>query len=288
MTDAVHAKGSFIFCQLWVLGRAASTKVLGRDGLEVLSSSDIPIPTDGSSKPRAMSEDEIWSMIGGYALGAKNAVEVAGFDGVEIHGANGYMVDQFTQDTCNNRTDRWGGSVENRARFGIEVAKAVVNAVGKEKVGIRLSPYNSIQGMGMEDPEPQFTHLIRELKGLDLAYLHMVQPRVHGILDMENATESLDWAIEAWGHDKPLILAGAYTIETANKDVEKYKDYELLIAFGRHFIANPDLPYRLRKGLELNKYNRSTFYAAGKSEGYIDYPFSKHWEEDVQGQQPRL
>jgi NADPH2 dehydrogenase len=281
VTDAVHAKGSYIVCQLWALGRAASAKVMTKEGLEVISSSSIPI-TPKSSVPRPMSKDEIWNMVGGYAMGARNAVFEAGFDGVEIHGANGYLVDQFTQDTCNDRTDEWGGSVENRCRFAVEVTKACIAAVGKERVGIRLSPYNEYQGMLMKDPKPTFTYLINELAKLDVMYLHMTTPRIQGTDDAEHPTKyDMDWAIETWPKQKPLILCGAYTKESGTKEVDhKWKDHVLLLAIGRHFISTPDLPYRWKKGIEWNKYNRGTFYKAMSEEGYIDYPFSSEFLAD--------
>ncbi|KAK3079676.1 Chanoclavine-I aldehyde reductase fgaOx3, partial [Coniosporium uncinatum] len=144
ITDAVHAKGSYIFCQLWALGRAANPKVLKKEGCDFVSSSAVGM-SDNSPVPRAMEEQEILQFIDEYAEAAKRCIEIAGFDGVEIHGANGYLVDQFTQDTCNKRTDSWGGSIEKRARFGLEVAKAVTKAVGVERTGMRLSPWSTFQ-----------------------------------------------------------------------------------------------------------------------------------------------
>jgi NADPH2 dehydrogenase len=287
VTDAVHAKGSYIYCQLWCLGRAAQAKVMERNGLDVVSSSPVAISAE-NAVPRAMTEEEVWSMVGAYAMAARAAVLEAGFDGVEIHGANGYMVDQFTQDTCNKREDRWGGSIENRARFALEVTKACVAAVGPERVGIRLSPYSEYQAMRMTDPEPQFTYLIKELSKLRLSYLHMTTPRVQGATDVKNPVENMDWAVKAWGNVSPVILAGGYRINTAKGDVdEKFKDYDICIAFGRYFISTPDLPFRLRTGVEVNRYDRGTFYAATKPEGYIDYPFSNQWKE-VEKNQSRL
>lgn len=145
ITDTVHAKGSFIFLQLWALGRAGNPNLLNEDGFPYISSSAVELnPKYGP--PRELTVDEIQEYTQLYAQAAKNAVERAGFDGVEIHGANGYLVDQFTQDTCNRRTDRYGGSVENRSRFGLEVAKAVADAVGEERTGFRISPWSTFQG----------------------------------------------------------------------------------------------------------------------------------------------
>lgn len=189
VTDAIHAKGSKAFVQLWHLGRAAYPDPIGSGGAlpddafdytkDFVSSSNVPM-YEGGPAPRPLTEEEIWATVQDYATAAKNAVEKGGFDGVEIHGAHGYLIDQFTQDTCNKRTDAWGGSIENRARFAVEVAKAVVQAVGKERVGIRLSPWSTFQGMRMAEPISQFSYLISQLRQLELAFLHLVEPRVAG------------------------------------------------------------------------------------------------------------
>ena len=278
ITDAVHKKGSYIICQLWALGRAATPEIVRKEAGEkaFVSSSPIPIQA-GDEAPRALEEEEIWAFIADYAQAAKNAIE-AGFDGVEIHGANGYLVDQFTQDVSNHRTDAWGGSVEKRSRFGLEVAKAVVEAVGSEKVGIRLSPFSTFQGMKVADPITQFSHQIEGLKDLKLAYIHLVESRVAGSADIE-PTEKVDPLLKVWGKSGPVLLAGGFQPDSAKRAVEEeYTGHDLIIVFGRHFISNPDLPFRIEKGLELTKYNRNTFYKAKSPEGYVDYPFSKEWE----------
>ena len=278
VTDAVHKKGSYIFCQLWALGRTADPAIVRSEAGEKWFASSSAVPMEaGRETPRALEEEEIWGFVGDYAQAAKNAIE-AGFDGVEIHGANGYLMDQFTQDTANKRTDAWGGSVEKRSRFALEVARVVVDAIGSEKVGIRLSPFSSFQGMKMADPLPQFSHLIAGLKDLDLAYLHLVESRVTGNADIES-TDKVDPLLEIWGQTKPVLLAGGFQPGSAKLAVEEeYRGYNVLIVFGRHFIANPDLPFRIEKGIELTKYNRNTFYIAKSPVGYIDYPFSKEWE----------
>ncbi|EOD45717.1 putative nadh:flavin oxidoreductase nadh oxidase family protein [Neofusicoccum parvum UCRNP2] len=281
VTDAVHVKGSKIWVQLWALGRAANPEVLEKEGLkdQFVSSSAVPMG-DGSPTPRALSEEEIQSYIQDYAQAAKNAVEKAGFDGVEVHGANGYLVDQFSQDTSNKRTDRWGGSVENRARFGLEVSRAVSQAVGPEKTGIRLSPWSTFQGMRMENPVPQFTHIIKGLKELDIAYIHVVESRVSGNADVESS-DRLDFALEAWGKEKPVLIAGGLRPDSARRLVdEEYKDYNAGTVFGRYFISTPDLVYRIRQGIELNPYNRDTFYKPKSADGYVDYPFSREFEAE--------
>ena len=241
------------------------------------SSSAVPIEA-GTEEPRPLEEEEIQGFIGDYAQAAKNAIE-AGFDGVEIHGANGYLVDQFIQDVVNKRTDAWGGSVEKRSRFALEVAKAVVEAVGSDKVGIRLSPFSTFQGMKMADPIPQFSHVIQGLRELKLGYIHLVESRVTGNADNE-ATEKVDPLLKVWGKTGPVLLAGGFQPDSAKRAVEEeYTGQDVLVVFGRHFISNPDLPFRIQKGIPLNKYNRNTFYKNKSPEGYIDYPFSKEWVE---------
>ena len=272
VTDEVHANGSFIWLQLWALGRAASGK-----GSELVSSSDIPIE-EGKPAPRPLTEDEIQNYIRAYAKAASNAVHRAGFDGVEIHGANGYLVDQFIQDTANRRTDKWGGSIENRSRFAVEVARAVSEAVGADRTGIRLSPWSTFQGMKMAEPLPQFLDVVERLKGLRLAYLHLVESRIAGNVDIE-ATESNAALVEAWGKTSPVFLAGGFKPDSAQKTAdEEHKDIDVAVVFGRLFIANPDLVYRVQHGLELNPYNRETFYNAKEAKGYLDYPFSEQFQ----------
>ena len=271
VTKAVHDKGSKIFMQLWALGRAADAGYLKSQGKEVVSSSDLAF--EGGAKPRALSEDEIKEYIGLYAQAAKNAIE-AGFDGVEIHGANGYLIDQFTQTNCNKRTDSWGGSVENRCKFAIEVTKAVVAAVGNERVGLRLSPYSEFQGMKMpeKDIKETFSYLVGEIKKQQLAYLHMTEARVDGNADHLEATDSLDWLVKIWDHTSPVLIAGGFTAESAAKAAEgEYKDFDIIFVFGRYFISNPDLVERVRDGKPFRPYNRALFYNAGEAKGYTEY-----------------
>jgi 2,4-dienoyl-CoA reductase-like NADH-dependent reductase (Old Yellow Enzyme family) len=238
-------------------------------------------PKGGSTTvPRAMTEDEIWGCVADFAQAAKNAI-AAGFDGIEIHGANGYLVDQFLQDTCNQRRDTWGGSVENRSKFGIEVAKAVAAAIGSDRVGFRLSPWSSFQGMLMSDPIPTFSHLAAQLKELQIGYLHIIESRVDNNVDCES-TQSIDFLLNVWDNVTPVLIAGGYTPDNVfGAADEKYGASDVVFVFGRHFVSNPDLPYRLRNGLELNKYDRSTFYTPESLQGYIDYPFSKGFQPGV-------
>ncbi|VUC32181.1 unnamed protein product [Clonostachys rosea] len=281
ITDDVHAKGSYIFMQLWHVGRAARQHALDRAGLEMVSSSNIPI-SDQHPTPRPMTTEEIWECVGDFAQAAQNAIS-AGFDGVEIHGANGYLIDQFTQDTCNKRTDEWGGSVEKRSRFCLEIAKAVSQAVGPDRVAMRLSPFSDFQGMRMDDPISQFTHIISELRRLKLAYLHLIEPRVSGNADKQTSSgETLDFAIKAWNKASPIILAGGYSLAKVEEALEtRLKDEDVGFAFGRHFISNPDLPYRLANNIPLTHYHRDTFYKVKSPDGYTDYSFSDKWKSEA-------
>lgn len=247
VTDAVHAKGSVIYCQLWALGRAAVAKVIEGETdrrFRVASSSATPMPGKGKRPPAEMSEEEIQIFIEDYAQAAVNAVN-AGFDGVEIHGANGYLVDQFIQDVVNKRTDGWGGSIEKRGRFALAVAEACVDAVGADKVGIRLSPWSVFQGMGMKDPLPQFSYVIKGLKDLGLAYVHLVESRIAGPEEVERkgtnedvwATGNNDELIKIWqegGNKRPIFLAGGFKPDTAKTCVEQqYPGQNVAIVFGR-------------------------------------------------------
>ena len=280
IVDSVHKAGGVIYMQLWALGRAANPEILEKEGTgPVISASDVRM-TDNSPQPTPLTEEEIQEFIKSYAQAAKNAVEGAGFDGVEIHGANGYLIDQFTQDVSNKRTDRWGGSVENRSRFCLEVSKAVVEAVGADKTGIRLSPYSSFQGMKMEDPIPQFSHILQELKKLKLAYVHLVESRVAGNADIES-TEKINPFVDIWAGTSPILVAGGFRPDSARRAAdEEYNDKDIAIVFGRYFISNPDLVYRVEKGIEFAQYDRDTFYKAKSTEGYTDYPFSKEWQKE--------
>ncbi|EPQ51238.1 FMN-linked oxidoreductase [Gloeophyllum trabeum ATCC 11539] len=279
VTDAVHARGSYIVCQLRAQGRAADPAVLAADapGAPYVSSSPTPL-SSRPSPPRALTIPEIDEYFSLYATAARNALK-AGFDGVEVHAANGYLVDQFLQDVVNKREDAYGGSVERRCRFALEVVDAVVRVVGAERVGIRLSPWATFNDMRMPDPVPTFSHLVSSLRAAhpSLAYLHLVEPRADGIFDREPPPgESNDFIRTTWsapgGHDdgRRIISAGGYTRALALDVAERTRD---LVAFGRFFISNPDLPTRLLKNLPLAPYDRKTFYTPGP-EGYTDYPFA--------------
>jgi NADPH2 dehydrogenase len=279
ITSMIHAKGCVIYCQLWHQGRSGHRDVLEAEGFKLLSSSAVPISPEDDT-PDAMSEDDIQESIGDYATAAKNAI-AAGFDGVEIHGANGYLPDQFLQTTCNKRTDKWGGSIENRARFHLEVTRAVIAAIGADRTAMRLSPYSDFNGMLMDEPEPTFEYLVKELQPLGMSYLHLIEARIKGNDDADcGGQKSVDWLIKLWNNTSPVVLAGGFLPESAKTTAdETYKNYDVIIAFGRYFVANPDLVFRVKEGVPLVQYDRSVFYTPGEPKGYIDYEFSKQYLE---------
>lgn len=273
ITDEVHSRGCFIFCQLFAMGRAADVELAREEGASILAPSAIPID-EGAAVPQAMTLEEIHQTVQDFVKASKNAIR-AGFDGVEIHGANGYLLDQFIQDVSNNRQDDYGGNVENRSRLLDEVIKAVVDTIGPKRVGLRLSPWSTFQGMRMVDPIPQFTDVIKKASQSDITYLHLVESRISGATDFE-AHDCLDFAYELW--NGPLLVAGGYTpLEARNLVDEKYPARDILVIFGRFFISNPDLIYRVREGLKLSPYNRETFYVVQSPEGYLDYPSSEEY-----------
>ncbi|KAJ7058349.1 hypothetical protein C8F01DRAFT_1147949 [Mycena amicta] len=293
VTAAVHAKGSFIFLQLWALGRAANhSQLLTEDeSFPLVSASDVPYGPRTGAPLRPLTIEEIKEYVELYAQAARNAIE-AGFDGVEVHSANGYLPDQFLQDITNKRTDDYGGSIENRSRFVLEVVDAVVQAVGANRTAIRFSPWGQFAGMGMEDPIPQFSHTISALASTyqdpPLAYLHLVEPRVHGTVTRDpneiGKHESNLPFRKIWrGSGRVMILAGAFTKEIAQSTLQGEEEEEgeqLLIAFGRWYISNPDLPARLKNDISLTPYIRETFYLVGENSprGYTDQPFANATE----------
>ncbi|MGY3440443.1 MULTISPECIES: alkene reductase [unclassified Bradyrhizobium] len=280
VVDAVHAKGGLIFLQLWHVGRVSHSSFQPNGALPVAPSA-VAIPSefkcmtaDGKvveyETPRALETSEVALMVEAYRQGAKNAL-AAGFDGVEIHGANGYLIEQFLQSRSNQRTDRYGGGIENRVRFLLEVTQAVTEVWGADRVGVRLSPYGIANGSGEADPMPLYSHAIKALDKFGLAYLHFIEPRASGTgraeVDWQNVPSAMVLYRPMWSG--VLITAGNFVGETAASAVaDGHAD---AIAFGRYFISNPDLPRRLQRGYPLTKYNRATFYA-GEEKGYTDYP----------------
>jgi N-ethylmaleimide reductase len=279
VVDAVHAKGGVIFLQLWHVGRVSHSSFQPGGALPVAPSAVAISPdfktatADGKvvvyETPRALETAEISGVVEAYRQGAKNAL-AAGFDGVEIHGANGYLIEQFLQSHSNLRTDRYGGGIENRTRFLMEVTNAVVEVWGADRVGVRLSPYGIANGSGEPDPMPLYTHAIQLLNPLGLAYLHFIEPRSSGAgraeVDWQNVPSAMVLFRPIW--KGVLITAGGFTGEAADAAISA--GHADAIAFGRIFISNPDLPRRLQNGFPLAPYNRATFYG-GEAAGYTDY-----------------
>ncbi|KIK68707.1 hypothetical protein GYMLUDRAFT_153811 [Collybiopsis luxurians FD-317 M1] len=277
ITDAVHQKSSHIFVQLWTLGRDADPKILAAEDPAYTLIAPSEIPMEGRQIPRALGVGEIKSLIQSYVNAASNAVNKAGFDGVEIHIANGYLTNQFLEDVSNNRTDEYGGSIENRSRFALEIIDAVAKEIGEEKVAARLSPWSTFQDMRMKDPIPTYSYLVKTIKERhpDFAYLSVCEPRVVGSTTRDtviSSSDSNDFIREIWA-PKPLIVAGGFDRDSAIERADSTGD---LIAFGRKYISNPDLPQRLLKDLPLTPYDRSTFYLTGDASGrgYTDWPFA--------------
>lgn len=276
VTDAVHQKGGRIFLQLWHVGRISHPSLQPNGELPVAPSALAP---EGMAStftgeqpyvvPRALKTDEIPQIVEQYQQGAKNALE-AGFDGVEIHSANGYLLDQFLHDGSNKRTDQYGGTIENRARLLMEVTEAVTSVWGSDKVGVRLSPSGIFGTMFDSNLEALFNYVVAGLNRFNLAYLHLVEPRIQGNVTIEDDGTGLGSKYFRPIYHGTLIAAGGYTRELS-EEVLRAGDADL-IAYGRLFIANPDLPERFARNASLNPYDRNTFYG-GDAKGYIDYPF---------------
>jgi N-ethylmaleimide reductase len=276
ITQAVHQEQGLIFLQLWHVGRVSHPSLQPNGGLPVAPSAIAPIGNAATFEgekpyvtPHALETSEIAGIVEDYRLAAKNAA-LAGFDGVEIHSANGYLIDQFLHDGSNQRTDAYGGSIENRSRFLLEVVEAVVSVWGSDKVGIRLSPSGKFGTMSDSDPKALFTHVVQELNRFDLVYLHLVEPRIQGNQNVADPDLALSSEYFRSIYKGTIISAGGYTRETAEATLTA--GHADLIAFGRDFIANPDLPKRFALNAPLNPYNRDTFYGGGEK-GYTDYPY---------------
>jgi len=279
VTQAVHDHGGRIFLQLWHGGRCSHPSLQPHGELPVAPSAIAPgeekaLTATGEEVPfvvpRALLTTEIPGIIAQYRQAAENALK-AGADGVEIHGASGYLLDQFLQDNSNQRTDEYGGSIENRARLLMEVTAAVIEVWGSDRVGVRLSPGSTFQDMEDSNPEALFNFVVTQLDRFKLAYLHIVEPRIKGSHD--DLTEKK--VLLGVHHFRPLysgtlITAGGYTCETGEAVI--FQGDADLVSYGRLFIANPDLPKRFALNAPLNPYHRPTF-TGGDERGYIDYPF---------------
>ena len=272
ITDAVHRGGGHIFLQLWHVGRMSHPDYLGGD-LPVAPSA-IPVEEEihtpkGKKKipiPRALRSEEIPDIVEQFRLGAKNAKE-AGFDGVEIHGANGYLLDQFLRDGSNRRTDDYGCSLENRMRFPLEVARAVVHEWEPQQTGYRLSPHFSIHGMSDTDPAGTFSAFASELEAAGIGYIHLVEA-VGGRLGATSPDAVIAPLIRA-KFNGTLMLNGGYNAASGNEAIET--GLADLVSFGILFLSNPDLPDRFAKHALLTAEDPSTFYM-GEERGYTDYP----------------
>jgi len=279
VTDAVHAKGGKIFLQLWHVGRISHSSHQPEGQPPVAPSAIQPSGKTFTANwqqvdfetPHALEIQEIKTIIDDYRNASENAKH-AGFDGVEVHGANGYLLDQFLQDGSNTRTDAYGGSIENRAKLLLEVVDAAVGVWGKGRVGVRLSPYGTFNDMSDSDPAALFSYVLEQLNQRQIAYVHMIEPRATGAggSDAVVGDAPSTSALFRQAFDGVFISAGGYTPESAKQTVEA--GLADAVAFGRLYIANPDLPERIKAGAALNPYHRATFYG-GAEKGYTDYPF---------------
>jgi N-ethylmaleimide reductase len=288
IVNGVHAKGGHMFAQLWHTGRSSRIELTG--GETPISASVNPAywqdPSHLISAPggwllpsphRALAVAEIPGILEDYRKAAQHAQD-AGFEGVELHSANGYLLDQFLQDGSNKRTDEYGGSIENRSRFLLQVVGVLASVWGGDRVAVRIGPGGTWNGMYDSNPEALFTYVVEQLNQFGLAYLHIIEPRVKGNVVIHEgqgaiAAEQLRRVFKG-----KILSAGGFEPETAEAAVEQ--GIADAVAFGRHFVSNPDLPRRIQQGLPLNAYDRDTFYTF-ESRGYIDYPL---YEEMAQAQ----
>ena len=284
VTDAVHAEGGKIVMQLWHVGRVSHTS-LQPGGAAPVAPSAITAKTktvllvDGqaqfmdTSTPRALDAAELPGIVEDYRRAAANAI-AAGFDGVEVHAANGYLIDQFLRTGSNQRTDAYGGSIENRARFLNDVMSAVVTEIGGDRTGIRISPVTPANDASDDQPQPLFEHVARLLGPMELAYVHVIEGSTGGPRDHQQGEQPFDYAALRQAYatangQGAWMLNNGYDLPMAEQALAQGAD---LVAFGRPFIANPDLGARLRQGGPFNTPDRKTFYG-GDEAGYTDYPF---------------
>ena len=281
VTASVHAAGGKIVVQLWHVGRVSHTALQPGNAAPVAPSAiqaktktvlienGVPTFTE-TSMPRALELAEIPGIVADYRRAARAAIE-AGFDGVEVHAANGYLIDQFLKTGANHRTDAYGGSIENRARLLVEVVTAIAAEIGGGRTGIRLSPVTPANDVVDADPQPLFDHVVRQLAHLGLAYIHVIEGATGGpreIPDRPFDYTALKAAYRAAGGQGAWMVNNAYDKALAEEALARGAD---IVAFGRPFIANPDLVDRLERNAPLNQVNRATLYGGG-AEGYTDYP----------------
>ena len=281
VTEAVHDEGGKIVVQLWHVGRVSHTELQPNGGQPVAPSAITAktktvliqngVPTFvATSEPRALDVGELPEIVHTYQAAARNAVETCGFDGVEIHGANGYLLDQFLKSGSNQRTDGYGGSIKNRARLLLEVTRAVADSVGGARTGIRLSPVTPANDAFDADPQPLFDYVVKQLAKLNLAYIHIIEGATGGARELPERPfnyAELKASYRAAGGQGAWMVNNGYDQSMAEQAV---KDGADLVAFGKPYIANPDLVARLRSHAALNRPDPSTFYG-GDSKGYTDY-----------------
>ncbi|TKT70435.1 alkene reductase [Afipia massiliensis] len=271
VTDRVHERGGHIYIQLWHVGRISHTTLQANGSAPVAPSA---VRAKGKtfvggtfadvSEPRALELSEIPGIIENFKRASANALE-AGFDGVEIHGANGYLLDQFAKDGANKRTDAYGGSIENRARLMLEVSQAVASEAGADRTGIRISPVTPANDISDSNPQPLFDHIVDQLNALKLGYIHVIEGATGGPRDIA----PFDYDSLRKRFSGAYIANNGYDFKLATEVLEKNKAD--LIAFGKPFISNPDLVERLKLGAPLNDFDKATFYGGG-AKGYTDYP----------------
>ncbi len=273
VTDAVHQQGGRIFLQLWHVGRISHPDLQPDGALPVAPSAIAPKGQASTYEgmkpfvtPRALEISEIPEIIEQYRQGAKNALQ-AGFDGVEVHGANGYLLDQFLRDGTNQRTDEYGGSLENRARLLLEVTQAVTEVWGADRVGVRLSPSGTFNDMHDSDPLSTFSYVAQALNRFGLAYLHIIEVNE---ADLRHGGTEVPTSVLRDRFAGTLMVNGGYDWERSNTVLAKGEAD--LVSFGTLFLANPDLPQRFAANAPLNQADPTTFYGGGEK-GYTDYPF---------------
>lgn len=279
ITQSVHEKGGKIFLQLWHVGRISHSSFQPDHSLPVGPSAIKPsgkvLTCDWKQSeyeiPHALTPNEIKSIINDYYVASINAKK-AGFDGVEIHAANGYLIDQFLQNGTNQRQDDYGGSIENRTKLLIQITESVMQVWDKKQIGVRLSPYGTFNDISDSDPTALFSFVVNALNNLEIGYIHMIEPRATNAGGDDTLLNDAPSTALLFRHlfNGVFISAGGYNPQSAKDAVESH--LVDAVAFGRLFIANPDLPHRIEIGAALNKYDRSTFYG-GNEKGYTDYPF---------------
>ena len=281
VTKAVHARGGRIACQLWHVGRVSHLELQPGHQKPVAPSALVAktktyLIRDGvggfvpTSEPRALEAEELLGIVRDFRHAARNAI-AAGFDAVEVHGANGYLLDQFLKTGANHRRDDYGGSIPNRARLLLEVMREVVDEIGAARVGLRLSPVTPANDIVDDNPQPLFDHVVRQLGPLELAWLHLIEGATGGPREVEGRPFDYEALRRAWrdaGARGAWMVNNGYDAALAQQSLAHGAD---LVAFGRAFISNPDLVERLQRGAPLNAWDKSTFYGGG-AQGYTDYP----------------